>query len=68
MPVTWQAAHQIRTAYRTKSLADGRRLAEHVLASLASCPIPEIVAAGGRLCASLLLPQSRSQATNITKQ
>ncbi|PFG43375.1 transposase [Isoptericola jiangsuensis] len=47
--VAWQAAQQIRTAYRLKDLTQGRRLAERVLASLPSCPIPEIARLGRTL-------------------
>lgn len=47
--IAWQAAQQIRTAYRTKNLPEGRRLAERVLASLPSCPIPEIARLGRTL-------------------
>ena len=47
--VAWQAAQQIRTAYRSKDPTHGRRLAERVLASLPSCPIPEIARLGRTL-------------------
>jgi transposase len=40
--VAWQCAQQLRDAYRTENLAEGRRIAEQVLASLPTCPIPEI--------------------------
>jgi transposase len=40
--VAWQAAQEVRAVYHQPLHADGRRLAEKVLASLPSCPIPEI--------------------------
>jgi transposase len=47
--VAWQCAQQLRDAYRAKSLAEGRRIAEQVLASLPTCPIPEIKRLGRTL-------------------
>lgn len=40
--VAWQCAQQLRSAYTAESLAEGRRIAEKVLASFPTCPIPEI--------------------------
>ncbi|CAG7844179.1 hypothetical protein USB125703_00404 [Pseudoclavibacter triregionum] len=40
--VAWQAAQQLRAAYQHADLAAGRTIAEHVLDSFPSCPIPEI--------------------------
>ncbi|HVX54863.1 MAG TPA: ISL3 family transposase [Nocardioides sp.] len=40
--IAWQAAQQLRAAYRAENLAEGRRIAEKVLASFPTCPIPEI--------------------------
>ena len=40
--VAWQCAQQLRDAYQAESLTQGRRIAERVLASLPTCPIPEI--------------------------
>lgn len=40
--VARQAAQQVRAVYHQPVHTDGRRLAEKVLASLPSCPIPEI--------------------------
>jgi len=41
----------LRSAFHSTHLAAGRRIAEYVLASFPSCPIPEI-ARLGRICAS----------------
>ncbi|GAB6986108.1 ISL3 family transposase [Nocardioides pyridinolyticus] len=40
--VAWQCAQQLRAAYKAESLAEGRQIAEKVLATFATCPIPEI--------------------------
>lgn len=40
--IAWQCAQQLRSAYKQNSLVEGRRIAEKVLASLPTCPIPEI--------------------------
>ena len=40
--VAWQCAQQLRDAYRHADLAEGRQLAEHILNSFPSRPIPEI--------------------------
>jgi transposase len=47
--VAWQAGQQLRSAFHQKDLAQGRRIAEHVLASFPSCPIPEIARLGRTL-------------------
>jgi transposase len=47
--VAWQAAQQLRTAFHQDTPAQGRRLAEQVLASFPSCPIPEIARLGRTL-------------------
>jgi transposase len=47
--IAWQAAQQLRSAFHQKNLAEGRRIAEHVLASFPSCPIPEIARLGRTL-------------------
>jgi transposase len=47
--VAWQCAQQLRDAYRTDSLTEGRRIAEQVLTSLPTCPIPEIKRLGKTL-------------------
>jgi transposase len=40
--VAWQCAQQLRSAYKAKNPAEGRQIAEKVVASLPTCPIPEI--------------------------
>jgi transposase len=40
--VAWQCAQQLRAAYTAESLVEGRRIADKVLASFPTCPIPEI--------------------------
>ena len=45
--VAWLATHELRSAFRHKDLAEGRRIAEHVLASLPSCPTPRSPAWAG---------------------
>jgi transposase len=47
--IAWQCAQQLRSAYKATSLAEGRRIAEKVLAVLPSCPIPEIKRLGNTL-------------------
>ncbi len=47
--VAWQCAQQLRDAYRTANLAEGRKIAEQVLTSLPTCPIPEIKRLGKTL-------------------
>ena len=40
--VAWQCAQELRSAYRAVNPSDGRRIAEKLITSLPSCPIPEI--------------------------
>ena len=40
--VAWRCAQQLRSAYRADNLTEGRAIAEKVLASFPTCPIPEI--------------------------
>lgn len=47
--VAWWCAQQLRAAYTADNLADGRRIAEKVLASFPTCPIPEIKRLGKTL-------------------
>ena len=47
--VAYQCAQQIRSAYHQASHADGRKVAEKILDSFASCPIPEIARLGRTL-------------------
>lgn len=47
--VAWLSAQELRAAYKAKSTAEGQRIAEKVLASLPTCPIPEIKRLGKTL-------------------
>ncbi len=47
--VAWQCAQQLRSAYTAASLAEGRKIAEKVVASFPTCPIPEIARLGRTL-------------------
>jgi transposase len=47
--VAWQCTQQLRSAYRATSPVEGRRIAEKLLASLPTCPIPEIKRLGKTL-------------------
>ncbi|WP_461004823.1 ISL3 family transposase, partial [Terrabacter terrigena] len=47
--VAYQCAQQVRSAYHQASHAAGRAVAEKILASFASCPIPEIARLGRTL-------------------
>ena len=47
--IAWQVAHELRQAYHHKDLPAGRNAAEKVLATLPSCPIPEIARLGRTL-------------------
>ncbi len=47
--VAWQCAQQLRAAYRQQDLTEGRRLAENILATFHSCPIPEVARLGRTL-------------------
>ena len=47
--VAWLCAQQLRSAYKATSPVEGRRIAEKVLASLPTCPIPEIKRLGKTL-------------------
>ncbi|MCX6501354.1 MAG: transposase, partial [Microbacterium sp.] len=42
----WQCAQQLRSAYQQKDLAEGRKIAEKVVESFHTCPIPEIARLG----------------------
>lgn len=39
--VAWLRAQKLRSAYRAKSPAEGRRIADDLIRSLPTCPIPE---------------------------
>jgi transposase len=47
--VAWLCAQQLREAYRCDNLAEGRKIAEKVLATFPTCPIPEIKRLGKTL-------------------
>ena len=47
--VAWLCAHQLRSAYKAKNTVEGRRIAEKVIASFPTCPIPEIKRLGNTL-------------------
>ena len=47
--VAWLCAHQLRSAYQAKNPVEGRRIAEKVIASFPTCPIPEIKRLGNTL-------------------
>ena len=47
--VAWRCAQQLRAAYRADNLTEGRKIAEQVLASFPTCPIPEIKRLGKTL-------------------
>jgi transposase len=47
--VAWRCAQQLRSVYHQPSHPDGRRVAEKILASFPSCPIPEIARLGRTL-------------------
>ncbi len=47
--VAWSCAQQVRSAYHQDTHAVGRTIAEKVLASFTSCPIPEVARLGRTL-------------------
>ena len=47
--VAWRCAQQLRQVYHQPTTAAGRKLAEKIIASLPSCPIPEIARLGRTL-------------------
>ena len=47
--VAWKCAQLVRSAYHQNTHAAGRAIAENVLESLPSCPIPEIARLGRTL-------------------
>ena len=49
MFLAWQCYQQLRSAYATTDLSAGKAIAEHVVATFASCPIPEIARLGRTL-------------------
>jgi transposase len=47
--IAWRCAQQLRQVYHQRDPAAGRRLAEQILASFPTCPIPEIARLGRTL-------------------
>jgi transposase len=47
--VAWHAYQQLRSIYQADSPAEGRRRAEHVIASFPACPNPEVARLGRTL-------------------
>ncbi|MGE9808155.1 ISL3 family transposase [Janibacter sp. G1551] len=47
--VAWLCVQKLRAAYKAKSPVEGRRIAEEVIRSLPTCPIPEIKRLGKTL-------------------
>jgi transposase len=47
--LTWQCAQQLRAAYKHPDKTEGRKIAERIVASFPSCPIPEIARLGRTL-------------------
>jgi transposase len=47
--IAWQCAQQLRAAYKASSPVEGRRIAEKLLNTLPTCPIPEIKRLGKTL-------------------
>ncbi|WP_407643688.1 transposase [Cumulibacter manganitolerans] len=47
--LAWSCAQQLRSAYRHPNPAEGRKIAEKVLDSFPTCPIPEIARLGRTL-------------------
>jgi len=47
--VAWQCAQQLRAAYKATDLKQGRKIAEKILTSFPTCPIPEIKRLGKTL-------------------
>ena len=47
--IAWQAAQQLRSVYHADTPAAGRKVAEQIIATFPSCPIPEIARLGRTL-------------------
>jgi transposase len=47
--VAWQVVQRLRSVFHQDTPAEGRRIAEHVLASFPFCPIPKIARLGRTL-------------------
>ncbi|WZX00198.1 transposase [Propioniciclava soli] len=46
--LAWSCAQQLRSAYRHERTAEGRTIAEKVIDSFPTCPVPEMAASAGR--------------------
>lgn len=47
--LAWSVAQRLRLAYRHPKPAEGKKIAEQLIASLPSCPIPEVARLGRTL-------------------
>lgn len=47
--ITWQCAQRVRAVYHADTPAEGRELAEKILAGFPACPIPEVARLGRTL-------------------
>lgn len=47
--VAWQRSRSVRWVYHQHTLAEGRVIAEHLIDTLPTCPIPEIARLGRTL-------------------
>ncbi len=47
--VAWSCAQRLRAAYRNRDPVEGKKIAEQVLSSFPSCPVPEIARLGRTL-------------------
>ncbi len=47
--LAWQCAQQLRSAYKQTDKSEGRKIAERIVASFPSCPIPEVARLGRTL-------------------
>ena len=47
--IAWQCAQQLRSAYHATDLSEGQRIAENVVDTFHTCPIPEIARLGRTL-------------------
>ncbi len=47
--IAWSCAQRLRAAYRHRDPAQGRKIAEKILASFPTCPVPEIARLGRTL-------------------
>ncbi len=47
--IAWQCAQRLRSAYHAEHLTEGRRIAENIVDTFSTCPIPEIARLGRTL-------------------